>query len=95
MSALPALVRSPVGFPHLIQLPVFAAIFGGAGYMVQAEAGEPSGANGQGTATAWSLSYLFFNGRKALVSRRPEPIALAATVLVNATLNGWEYWRNN
>ncbi|TKA50122.1 hypothetical protein B0A53_06469 [Rhodotorula sp. CCFEE 5036] len=88
LGALPLVVRAPVGFPQLIQLPVFAAIFGGSGYMIKA--GDP--VNGAGTTTAWSLVYLFFNGRKALASRRPGPIALSSLVAAQAATYGYYYF---
>ncbi|GAA5860570.1 hypothetical protein JCM1840_000303 [Sporobolomyces johnsonii] len=87
LAAVPLCVRNPLGFPHLVQLPLFAAIFGGSGYMVHV--GDP--VNGSGTTTAWSLIYLFLNGRKALVSRRPGPIALAAVAAAQAGTYGWYY----
>ncbi|EEB06116.1 fungal protein [Schizosaccharomyces japonicus yFS275] len=40
--------------------------------------------NGAGIATAWSLAYLLMNGKPALQSLRPYPIALSAFALVNA-----------
>ncbi|POY70765.1 hypothetical protein BMF94_6175 [Rhodotorula taiwanensis] len=88
LAALPLCVKSPVGFPQLIQLPCFAAIFGGSGYMIQA--GDPL--NGAGTTTAWSLVYLFFNGRKAFASRRPGPMALSSLVAAQAATFGWYYF---
>ncbi|GAA5883250.1 hypothetical protein JCM3774_000644 [Rhodotorula dairenensis] len=88
LGALPLCVRTPVGFPQLIQLPVFAAIFGGSGYMIRA--GDP--VNGAGTTTAWSLVYLFFNGRNALESRRPGPIALSSLVAAQAATFGYYYF---
>ncbi|GAA5918100.1 hypothetical protein JCM1841_005253 [Sporobolomyces salmonicolor] len=87
LAAVPLCVKNPLGFPHLVQLPLFAAIFGGSGYMVHV--GDP--VNGSGTTTAWSLTYLFLNGRKALVSRRPGPIALAAAAAAQAGTYGWYY----
>ncbi|GAA5846505.1 hypothetical protein JCM9279_006718 [Rhodotorula babjevae] len=88
IAALPLCVRSPVGFPQLIQLPLFAAVFGGSGYMISA--GDPL--NGSGTTTAWSLVYLFLNGRKALSARRPGPIALAGVVAAQAATYGGYYF---
>ncbi|GAA6062997.1 hypothetical protein JCM10212_004979 [Sporobolomyces blumeae] len=87
LSAVPLCVKTPLGFPHLVQLPLFAAIFGGSGYMIQA--GDPI--NGSGTTTAWSLTYLFLHGRKALASRRPGPIALATAVAAQASTYGYYY----
>ncbi|GJN87767.1 hypothetical protein Rhopal_000722-T1 [Rhodotorula paludigena] len=88
LAALPLCVRAPAGFPQLIQLPVFAAIFGGSGYMIRA--GDPL--NGSGTTTAWSLVYLFLNGRKALTARRPGPLALSGLVAAQAAMYGSYYF---
>ncbi|GAA5997025.1 Aim19p [Rhodotorula paludigena] len=88
LAALPLCVRAPTGFPQLIQLPVFATIFGGSGYMVRA--GDPL--NGSGTTTAWSLVYLFLNGRKALTARRSGPLALSGLVAAQAATYGSYYF---
>ncbi|SCV72710.1 BQ2448_4247 [Microbotryum intermedium] len=88
LASVPPCVKAPLGFPHLVQLPLFALIFGGSGYMIQA--GDPY--NGAGTTTAWSLTYLFFHGRKALVSRKPIPILLASTIATQALVAGGFYW---
>lgn len=42
--------------------------------------------------TAWSLVYLFLNGRKALSARRPGPIALAGVVAAQAATYGAYYF---
>lgn len=42
--------------------------------------------------TAWSLVYLFFNGRKAFASRRPGPMALSSLVAAQAATFGWYYF---
>ncbi|KAM0751614.1 hypothetical protein T439DRAFT_379722 [Meredithblackwellia eburnea MCA 4105] len=91
LAAVPTTVRSPTGFPHLVQLPLFAAIFGGAGYMVHA--GDP--VNGSGTATAWSLTYLFLHGKKSLLSRRPGPMLLSSAVALLASVEGADYFLND
>ncbi|GAA5824463.1 hypothetical protein JCM3770_003719 [Rhodotorula araucariae] len=88
LAALPLCVKRPLGFPQLIQLPLFAAVFGGSGYMISA--GDPL--NGSGTTTAWSLVYLFLNGRAALAARRPGPIALAGVVAAQAGTYGGYYF---
>ncbi|BGP37103.1 hypothetical protein JCM10450v2_001011 [Rhodotorula kratochvilovae] len=88
IAALPLCVKRPLGFPTLIQLPLFAAIFGGGGYMISA--GDPL--NGSGTTTAWSLVYLFLNGRAALAARKPGPIALAGVVAAQAGVYGGYYF---
>jgi hypothetical protein len=41
--------------------------------------------------TAWSLTYLFLHGKKALLSKRPAPIALASVVLAQALAFGAYY----
>lgn len=33
LGAVPLTVKLPLGFPHLVQLPLFAMIFGGSGYV--------------------------------------------------------------
>ncbi|GAA6008613.1 hypothetical protein JCM11491_003369 [Sporobolomyces phaffii] len=87
LSAVPFCVKRATGFPHLVQLPLFAAIFGGSGYMIQA--GDPI--NGSGTTTAWSLTYLFLHAKNAIVSKRPGPIALATAVGLQAGTYGYYY----
>ncbi|GAA6005221.1 hypothetical protein JCM10207_002902 [Rhodosporidiobolus poonsookiae] len=88
LGALPLCVRNPRGFPHLLQLPAFAAIFGGCGYMIQ----SGDALNGSGTTTAWSLIYLFFNAKKALKARQPAPRVLAAVAALQAGTYGWWYF---
>ncbi|BGP13152.1 hypothetical protein JCM10213_000270 [Rhodosporidiobolus nylandii] len=88
LAATPLCVRAPYGFPHLLQLPGFAAIFGGSGYMIK----TGDALNGSGTTTAWSLIYLFFNGKKALQARRPVPMGLAGVAAAQAGLYGWWYF---
>lgn len=44
---------------------------------------------------AWSLTYLFLHGKKALVSRRPAPILLSSAMAANAVLYGVEYFVNS
>ncbi|GAA5826281.1 hypothetical protein JCM11251_007239 [Rhodosporidiobolus azoricus] len=88
LAALPLCVKAPRGFPHLIQLPAFAAVFGGSGYMIQ----SGDALNGAGTTTAWSLIYLFFNARKAYRTQRPGPLALAGVAGAQAALYGWWYF---
>ncbi|GAA5851009.1 hypothetical protein JCM5353_007179 [Sporobolomyces roseus] len=87
LAAVPLCVKAPIGFPHLVQLPLFATIFGGSGYMVKA--GDPI--NGSGTTTAWSLTYLFLHAKNAIVSRRPGPIALVTGVAAQAGCYGYYY----
>ncbi|GAA5914248.1 hypothetical protein JCM6882_003664 [Rhodosporidiobolus microsporus] len=88
IAALPLCVKAPRGFPHLIQLPAFAAVFGGSGYMIQ----SGDALNGAGTTTAWSLIYLFFNAKKAIRTQRPGPLALAGVAGAQAGLYGWWYF---
>lgn len=40
---------------------------------------------------AWSLTYLFLHGKKALVSKRPGPVALASAVGLQAATYGYYY----
>ncbi|KDE05822.1 hypothetical protein MVLG_03766 [Microbotryum lychnidis-dioicae p1A1 Lamole] len=91
LASVPPCVKAPLGFPHLVQLPLFALIFGGSGYMIRT--GDPY--NGAGTTTAWSLTYLFFHGRKALASRKPIPILLASTMATQALVAGGFYWSSD
>lgn len=109
LAAVPATVKAPLGFPYLVQLPLFAAIFGGTGCVAAAgsdseeltsaagrymiHAGDP--VNGSGTATAWSLTYLFLHSKRALVSKRPAPIALTVAVGLFATAEGSDYFMND
>ncbi|GAA5857632.1 hypothetical protein JCM8547_004306 [Rhodosporidiobolus lusitaniae] len=88
LASVPFCVRNPFGYPHLLQLPAAAGIFGFSGYMV--DAGDAL--NGAGTTTAWSLTYLFFNARKAFQSRRPGPIGLAGVAAAQAGVYGWWYF---
>ncbi|GAA6029903.1 hypothetical protein JCM8097_009162 [Rhodosporidiobolus ruineniae] len=93
LGAVPLCVKAPRGFPHLIQLPLFAAVFGGTGYMIKEDP-----LNGAGTTTAWSLIYLFFNARRALTPsvrtglRKPVPVGLAAWMAGQAGVYGWWYF---
>ncbi|SGY66529.1 BQ5605_C004g02683 [Microbotryum silenes-dioicae] len=106
LASVPPCVKAPLGFPHLVQLPLFALIFGGSGYMIRT--GDPY--NGAGTTTGkfhhdrrplspeqptWSLTYLFFHGRKALASRKPIPILLASTMATQALVAGGFYWSSD
>lgn len=45
--------------------------------------------------TAWSLTYLFLHGKKAYLSGRPGPRALAGVVATQAALYGSYYWSNH
>lgn len=60
-------------------------------YMIHA--GDP--VNGSGTATAWSLTYLFLHSKRALVSRRPAPIVLTVAMGLFATAEGVDYFMND
>jgi hypothetical protein len=48
--------------------------------------------NGSGTTTAWSLTYLFVNTKRAALSRRIGPISLSSAIAVNAILYGTDYF---
>ncbi|ORY90880.1 hypothetical protein BCR35DRAFT_349785 [Leucosporidium creatinivorum] len=87
LGAVPFCVKNAAGFPHLVQLPLFSLIFGVGGYMTQ----SGDALNGSGTTTAWSLTYLFLHGKKALISKRPVPIALASVVAAQAATFGYYY----
>jgi len=41
--------------------------------------------------SAWSLTYLFLHAKKAFVSKRPGPIALASAVGLQAATYGYYY----
>lgn len=44
-------------------------------------------------AIAWSLIYLFFNAKRALVARKPLPLMLTGVLATNAIVYGYEYAR--
>ncbi|KAK4052168.1 hypothetical protein OIV83_002463 [Microbotryomycetes sp. JL201] len=86
LANVPSCVKRPIGYPPLVQLPLFALIFGFSGYMIHV--GDPL--NGSGTTTAWSLIYLF-HAKKAVKSGRPGPIMLSAVVAAQAATFGYFY----
>ncbi|KAK4049749.1 hypothetical protein OIO90_005330 [Microbotryomycetes sp. JL221] len=98
LANVPSCVKIPLGYPPLVQLPL---------YMIHV--GDPL--NGSGTTTgtlvslssqatptatdpflniAWSLIYLF-HARKALRSRRPGPLLLCSVVAAQAATFGYFY----
>ncbi|KAH8092543.1 altered inheritance of mitochondria protein 19 [Cristinia sonorae] len=86
-AVLPA-ARTPAHPPIILRLG-FGAIFAGAGYVLHA--GDAR--NGSGISTAWSLTYLLLNARKAL--RRPfaaGPLALTGATVFSSALYGAEYF---
>jgi uncharacterized membrane protein (UPF0136 family) len=88
---LPFNGRPALALPSTMQLLGFTTMFGIAGYAIQQ--GDPD--NGAGIATAWSLTYLFLNARKAWQTPRPAPLLLASVALGNLyayggrTLDQW------
>ncbi|RKP07884.1 hypothetical protein THASP1DRAFT_30296 [Thamnocephalis sphaerospora] len=68
----------------MFQLTGFTAAFGIAGYAIQ----QGDSDNGAGIATAWSLTYLFLNGRQALRTMRPAPLLLVGLTLGNLAAYG-------
>ncbi|KAG8959446.1 hypothetical protein FRC03_007977 [Tulasnella sp. 419] len=81
---------SPSKYP---KLPPFvhrfgiSIILGGAGYVITQDT-----LNGTGIATAWSLTYLFFNLRSSLRSRSPIAVGLSCATAAVAGLYGTEYF---
>ncbi|KAM0792979.1 hypothetical protein ACM66B_002733 [Microbotryomycetes sp. NB124-2] len=86
LTNIPSCVKRPIGYPPLVQLPLFSLIFGFSGYMIHV--GDPL--NGSGTTTAWSLIYLF-HAKKAIKSGRPGPMLLTAVVAAQAATFGYFY----
>ncbi|KAK7685410.1 hypothetical protein QCA50_011273 [Cerrena zonata] len=75
--------------PPLMQRLGFGAIFAGAGYVTST--GDIY--NGTGISTAWSLTYLFLNIRKALRPPRSSlSLILSSAALFSSTLYGTEYF---
>ncbi|OSX59610.1 hypothetical protein POSPLADRAFT_1151133, partial [Postia placenta MAD-698-R-SB12] len=75
--------------PPLMHRVGFGAIFAGAGYVVSC--GDTR--NGSGITTAWSLTYLFLNLRKSLLTaRHPLSLVLTAATLASSTVYGSEYF---
>ncbi|KLO08644.1 hypothetical protein SCHPADRAFT_602194 [Schizopora paradoxa] len=79
-------------FPNLPPFPQrigFSAIMYGAGYVLS----TGDARNGSGITTAWSLIYLFWNGRRSLVApRNPVSICLTTATVACASLYGTEYF---
>lgn len=75
--------------PPFWQVAGFAAIFAGGGYIID----QGDSLNGAGTVTAWSLTYLFFNGLSTI--RRPGPLSallLLSSAGLGAGVHGCHYF---
>ncbi|KAG1495229.1 hypothetical protein G6F52_013064 [Rhizopus delemar] len=84
LATVPASFRKAPGLPNPLISLGFSFIFAGAGYVVNT--GDTD--NGAGIATAWSLSWAFLHAKKAILSRKPLPIALLGAVTANAYVYG-------
>ncbi|CEG68734.1 hypothetical protein RMATCC62417_04939 [Rhizopus microsporus] len=84
LATVPASFRNAPGLPHPIVSIAFSAIFAGAGYVVNTGDSD----NGSGIATAWGLSWAFLHAKKAILSRKPLPLALLGAVTVNTYVYG-------
>ncbi|KAI8994594.1 altered inheritance of mitochondria protein 19 [Pilobolus umbonatus] len=84
LAVLPLSVRKSAGIPSLFQTMAFSAVFGGAGYVINAGDAE----NGSGIATAWCLSWSFLNAKSAMQSMKPIPLTLLSIVTLNTYIYG-------
>lgn len=84
LATVPVSFRKAPGLPHPLISIGFSFIFAGAGYVINT--GDTD--NGAGIATAWSLSWAFLHAKKAVLSRKPLPIALLGAVTANAYIYG-------
>ncbi|KAI8058370.1 hypothetical protein BDF22DRAFT_772893 [Syncephalis plumigaleata] len=82
--AIPFSGMARLALPSHMQLLGFTSIFGMAAYANHKKDID----NAAGIATAWSLVYLFVNGRAALRTLRPAPLLLLAAATGNATIYG-------
>ncbi|GAA96110.1 uncharacterized protein L969DRAFT_43635 [Mixia osmundae IAM 14324] len=80
------LLKHP-GLPPFVQLSGFWLIFGFSGY-----ATTKDWQNGAGISTAWSMSYLFLNAKRAVKSRGPAALALTSVMLGNLAIYGTTWW---
>ncbi|WAQ81540.1 hypothetical protein PtA15_1A882 [Puccinia triticina] len=87
----------PIGLAPTWQVTPLAMVFGLSGYITSA--GDYY--NGSGTASAWSVIYLFLHGRDSwrhTFARPPKtklslfPISLSAFALTNGIIHGYVYW---
>ncbi|PLW11722.1 hypothetical protein PCANC_01961 [Puccinia coronata f. sp. avenae] len=87
----------PTGLAPAWQVTPLAMVFGLSGYITSV--GDCY--NGSGTASAWSVIYLFLHGRDSwrhTFARPPRtkaslfPISLSALALSNAVIHGYVYW---
>ncbi|KAL5507695.1 hypothetical protein ACEPAH_5313 [Sanghuangporus vaninii] len=85
-------VLPPKYFPKLPPFPQrlgFSIIMYGAGYVIS----TGDSLNGSGISTAWSLTYLFWNGRRSFTTlRSPLSIFLAGATALSTGLYGTEYF---
>ncbi|KAJ2156375.1 hypothetical protein GGF46_005230 [Coemansia sp. RSA 552] len=88
LGALSAARKAARGYPTIIQCTWYTGIFAAASYCIQT--GDTI--NGSGLVSGWSAIWMFFNARKALRSRKPVPISIAATVAAIGTIYGYEYF---
>ncbi|KAA1095544.1 hypothetical protein PGT21_000656 [Puccinia graminis f. sp. tritici] len=102
MASLPTTSRLssalyPTGLAPTWQVTPLAMVFGLSGYITSA--GDYY--NGSGTASAWSIIYLFLYGRDSwrhTFARPPRtrfslfPISLSAFALTNGIIHGYVYW---
>ncbi|OMJ23018.1 Altered inheritance of mitochondria protein 19-like protein [Smittium culicis] len=77
------------GFPSFLQCAGFAFVFAGGSMALK----DDQKLNGTGIITAWSMTWLFFNARKSLKSRRFGPTLLFASVSSIGTLYSQKYIR--
>ncbi|TDL30099.1 hypothetical protein BD410DRAFT_759300 [Rickenella mellea] len=75
--------------PHFSQRFGFSLIMSGAAYVLS----TGDSRNGSGIATAWTLTYLFWNARRSFrVPRSPPSMLLTTATAACATLYGTEYF---
>ncbi|OMJ24972.1 Altered inheritance of mitochondria protein 19-like protein [Smittium culicis] len=77
------------GFPNFLQCAGFAFVFAGGSMALK----DGQKLNGTGIITAWSMTWLFFNARKSLKSRKIGPTFLFASVASIGTLYTQKYIR--
>ncbi|KAJ2780168.1 hypothetical protein H4R18_003616 [Coemansia javaensis] len=87
LAALARARKAARGYPSVMQCTWYAGIFAASAYALST--GDT--VNGPGLAAGWSAIWLFFNGRKALRSRSPAPIAMAAAVAAIGSMYGYSF----
>ncbi|KAI5116233.1 hypothetical protein M0805_003295 [Coniferiporia weirii] len=81
--------RSFANLPPFPQRAGFSMIMFGAGYVLS----TGDSLNGSGISTAWTLAYLFWNGRRSLTApRSPVSVLLTGATAACASLYGSEYF---